>query len=260
MSRNLELSGFDPTSRGQNPSKSFFVVRADTDPVNGFQIRVGIDKLDINNYSFLRSDLSEVTIVNCTNHFSGDVVFLSEKQHRYGDISFSSRWGITKVLGIAPGGTITIYNTVCQSGLPRLLTVSGDVMIESISRSHPVRSATHADFQRLVQSAQDHDAELTTQFEQLVKSVRENDAKRMRTIEHLSKTIDHVCAQNKTLFDEVRRLNGLIEEMQIKNARTETMFTSQFEGLCDMIEDVIDQNTSLKITKDFISRNPFDEM
>jgi hypothetical protein len=122
------------------------------------------------------------------------------------------------------------------SGRECIYVASGDVFIESIPESHPVQHVSRTDFQRLMQSVRARDAELTSEIEGLK-------------------------VQNAKLVSEIEGLQSLVQEMQVKNVVTESMFVTKFDELCDVVEDVIDQNTSLRIQTQATAerRNPFDD-
>ena len=202
----------------------YFVVDRDATLTDGQMLRVGIDKLDImggqNGIHFIRSSVSYIiTVTNLTDQSSGDVIFCPDMITSY---------GVHPRVGVAPRGTVMIH----IHGRRRV--ASGDVFIESIPESHPVQHVSRDDFKQLVQSVRARDAELTSEIEGLK-------------------------VQNAKLVSEIEGLQSLVQEMQVKNVVTESMFVKKFDELCDVVEDVIDQNTSLRIqTQTTARRNPFD--
>ncbi len=184
-----------------------------------------------------RGDTNTVDIINVTRDTVSNVLHpccRSNPNPRLSNIKIYTSYGEVQTLGIAASGQVRLRRVTI--GRESVYIASGDVFIESIPESHPVQYVSRTDFQRLVQSVRVRDTELTSEIEGLK-------------------------VQNAKLESEIDSLKSLIQEMQVKNAVTESMFMKKFGELCDVVEDVIDQNTSLRIQTQMTTdrRNPFDE-
>ena len=227
----------------------YFVIDRDATPVAHYQIRVCLDKIDLgggSNPRIIEATNFMFTVTNLTDQFSGDIIFSSYCSQ------IITPYGVYPSVGVAPRGTVTIH-----MGLKRgSIYTSGDVMIGSVPESH-VQHVSNDDFKQLVQSVRVRDTEvgtLITQLERKIQSVRVRDTE-------LTGEIECLKVQNAKLVSEIEGLKNLFQEIQVKNVVTESMFVKKFDELCDVVEDVIDQNTSLRIQTQTTTarRNPFDE-
>lgn len=176
-----------------------------------------------------RGDTNIIDIINLTRDVVSNVLHSSFPS----SIKIYTSYGYVRTLGIAASGQIRLRRV--SAGRETTYVASGDVVIESIPESK-TRVVSRSEFDLFLNSTCDDEAELTSEIECLK-------------------------VQNAKLVSEIEGLKNLFQEIQVKNVLTESIFVKKFDELCDVVEDVIDQNTSLRIQTQTTTarRNPFDE-